>query len=271
LGIKTLILVAASAALMFFNYYSGIAVVRSGLSLIVVPIQYIVNSPIQFIHSLHTVVTSKNELLKENTRISAELLLLQAKVQRLSFLEHENDQLRTLLSTSKQFTEKVLAAQLLAVNIDNLNQQAVLDKGKKNNLYLGQPVLDAFGVIGQIIAIDLFTSRVLLITDPKSAVPVVDIRNGFQAIAVGIGFSKMLELVNIPETADLKVGDLFVTSGLGSHFPYGYPVGMVSSIHHDRGARFVTVLLKPSAHVNTSRYLLLLWLSADKRKKVIIN
>lgn len=247
---------------MFFNYRcAGIAYLRTALSLVVVPIQYLVNSPVQLVHSLQTIITSKNDLLKENTKLAAQLLFLQAKLQRLSYLERENDQLRTLLSTSKQFNEKVLAAQILALNIDYLNQQAVVDKGKKDGLYVGQPVLDAFGVIGQVIALEPFTCRILLITDQKSAVPVVDTRNGFQAIAVGAGSSGMLELVNIPQTADVKVGDMLVTSGMASRFPYGYPVGVVDSVQHDRGARFVTVKIKPSARVNSSRYLLLLWLT----------
>ncbi|WP_423063648.1 rod shape-determining protein MreC [Candidiatus Paracoxiella cheracis] len=243
--------------------------IRSDLSVAVLPIQYLVDVPIKTVHWIVSSVTSQQQLLADNARLRAHELLLQSKLQKLLALERENAQLRELLKSTSHLGGHVVVAQLLAVDVDPNLQQIIIDKGRRYRVYRGQPVLDAYGVVGQVIHIGPLTSRVMLITDPKSAVPVQDYRNGVRAIVIGQGSSDKLTLINVPDTSDIQKGDLFVTSGLGLRFPVGYPVGVVSELSHTPGKRFATVLLNPSAHIDRTQQVLLAWPSKASLEKAV--
>ena len=234
--------------------------IRADLALALIPLQYLVSVPIKTIHWITINVTTQQQLVADNARLRAHELLLESKLQKLLVLERENAQLRTLLkSTAHVGGARMVVAQLLAVNLDPNLQQIIVDKGIRNHIYLGQPVLDAYGVLGQVIQTGLLTSKVMLISDPKSAVPVQDYRNGIRAIAFGMGSSGKLLLINIPDTSDIQKGDLFVSSGLGLHYPVGYPVGVVSELERDSSKRFETIILQPSAHLDQSQQVLMTW------------
>lgn len=239
-----------------FDYFSRF---RSMLSLVVAPMQYMVDRPVEFIRWVDTSFTTQQNLLVENAQLRARQLLLYAKLQKVLALEQENEQLKALLRSSTSIHEKVTVAQLLAVDLAPYTQQIVIDKGERDGVYLGQPVLDAYGVMGQIIAVGPVNSRVLLITDTRSAVPVQNNRNGNRAIAGGLGFDGSLELINVPITTDFRKGDFLVTSGLGGNYPPGYPVGVVSKVKLTQGERFANINIMPAAHVNQSRQVLLVW------------
>lgn len=231
---------------------------RSQLLVLLFPVQSLVNQPVQFFQWLKTNISTQQDVLEENARLRARQLLLQAKLQRLLGLETENSQLRALLGSPSQFSEKMLVGQLLDTNLDPLSQQVIVDKGEREGVFVGQPVLDAYGVMGQVIDVGVFSSRVLLITDARSAIPVQNSRNGLRAIAAGTNFMDELILLHMPATADIKVGDLYVTSGLGGRFPFGYPVAVVTSVKRT-GDRFVGITLKPNAHINNARLIVLIW------------
>lgn len=239
-----------------FNYFAKL---RFTLTYIAVPFQYAVNLPVEIVKSLENIIASQDQLKKENAELRATQLLLAVKVQKLAALEKENAELAGLLHSSSHTGGKVLAAKLLAVDLEPYMQRVVLNKGNQDGLYIGQPVLDMHGVMGQVVRVGSDTSQVLLITDQLSAVPVQDNRNGVRAIAVGLGYEDGLELLHISDTTDVRVGDLLVTSGLGGRFPPGYPVGVIGAINHIPGERFAKVSLTPSAAVNRSRYVLLIW------------
>lgn len=243
--------------------------VRDVLSLLLTPIQYIANTPSELFGIIKTDFSTKKELIIENTKLKDSQLILQAQVQKLAFLEDENEKLRTLLGTATKINEKVIAAQLLAVDFNNLNKQVILNKGKNDSVYVGQPILDAYGFLGQVISVDSITSRVLLITDTQSAIPVMDVRNGLRSVAIGVGLPGSLELAYVPDTSDVKVGDLLVTSNLGLRLPEGYPVGVVSSVRHVVGERFAKVVIIPNAKVDSSRYVLMVWPGQPKVAKVV--
>jgi rod shape-determining protein MreC len=177
----------------------------------------------------------------------------------LLLLERENAQLKQLLQPTPQATGKTIVAQLLAVALNPVTQQVVIDRGLSDHLYLGQPVLDAYGVLGQIINIGPLTSRVLLVTDIKSSVPVQNYRTGSRAIAIGSGSSGQLRLINVPDSSDIQEGDLYVASGMGLRFPVGYPVGVVAKSTLEPGERFATIVLIPSARLDKSEQVLLAW------------
>ena len=155
----------------------------------------------------------------------------------------------------------MVVARLLSVELDPHLQQVVLDRGSEQHTYVGQPVLDAFGVMGQVIDVGSLTSNVLLITDKQSAVPVEDYRNGARAVAVGLGVSGRLKLINVPLKNQIQAGDLFVTSGLGLRYPVGYPVGVVESIN--------PLLLTPTAHLDETQQVLLAWPNKEQFKRAI--
>jgi len=239
--------------------YTQLKSMRTVLSTVVVPVQYLADLPIEMADWLSSTISSRRTLQQENAKLRAQQLLLEGKVQRLLAIEKENSQLRALLQSASNTKSKAIAARLLAVHLDPFVQQVVLDKGKKHKLHLGQPVLDPEGVMGQVIDVGLVSSRVLLITDNQSAIPVQVTRNGVRAIASGNGSIGTLSLLHLPKTTDIKIGDQMITSGLGGNFPYGYPVGVVSQIDDKRDDHFLDVLVEPKANLHRSRQVILIW------------
>ena len=244
---------------------AGVQQVRSVLSMPLSMLEYGVSWPVQLIDKLGSTISTHDALVKENVDLKAEQLLLKAQVQRLLAIESENNQLKALLRSSAQVRGKVLIAQLLAVDSDPFVNQVILDKGLHDNVFIGQPVLDANGVMGKVIQIGPITSRVLLINDSHSGVPVQNARNGIRAIAVGDSYSGMLRLVNVPQTVDVKVGDVMVTSGLGENYPAGYPVGQVTAVDKDPGMQFAAIDVQPSSHADRSRQVLLVWPNQNQK------
>lgn len=238
---------------------AAIGQVRAALSMPLAPLQYIVSWPIQMVDKIRDTISTHDALVKENLDLKAEQLRLRAQVQRLLAIELENNQLKALTRSSSQIQGRVLVAQLLAVSSDPFMKQVVLDKGSRDDVYVGQPVLDADGVMGQVIQVGPLTSRVLLINDAHSGVPVQVVRTGIRAIAVGDAYSGKLRLVNVPQTADVVQGDMLITSGLGANYPEGYPVGKVTAIDKDPGLQFAMIAVEPSAHLDRSRGVLLIW------------
>ena len=229
---------------------------RGTLSVVVYPLQYMVNAPIQATRWLNRSLATHHHLLEENDKLRAQDLLLKARLQKLAALEAENQRLRQLLGSSVKLGDQVLIAELLAVNTDPYTHEIVINKGSDAGVYTGQPVLDADGVMGQVVHAGPLTSNVLLITDPNQAVPVQDNRNGLRTIAVGTG-SDLLSLPYLPNNADIRVGDLLVTSGLGGYYPFGYPVAVVKRVERNPSHSFAVVSAAPTAHLNRSREVLL--------------
>lgn len=259
-GIRLLLFVAASLVLMTVDHRQGhLESVRSVLSVLVYPLQYVVNLPARGSHWVSESLATHGMLIDENSRLREEQLLLNSKLQKFAVLEEENRRLRELLESSMQLRERVLIAELLAVELEPFRRQVVINKGQREGAYDGQPVVDASGVMGQIVHVGPFSSTVLLITDPAHALPVQLNRNGLRAIAVGTGEDNFLLLEHLPTNADIQKGDLVVTSGLGRRFPRGYPVGVISGITLEPGEPFARVEVTPSAKLDQSREVLLLW------------
>lgn len=255
-----LLLAALAIILMCLDKrVDAFAQVRAALSMPLAPLQYLVSWPVQIIDNLGTTISTHDRLVKENLDLKAERLLLKAQMQRLLAIESENNQLKALMRSTTEVQGKVLIAQLLSIDTDPFVNQVTLDKGSHDGLFVGQPVLDANGVMGQLIQVGPLISRVLLINDPHSGVPVQVTRNGVRAIAVGDAYTGKLRLVNMPQTADIKTGDLLITSGLGQNYPEGYPLGQVVSVIKDPGLQFATITVEPSARLDRSRQVLLVW------------
>jgi len=171
----------------------------------------------------------------------------------------ENHRLRELLASSGQLEERVLIAEVLSASQDPYRQQIVLNKGARDGVYKGQALVDAQGVLGQVISVNPTSSVALLLTDPNHGIPVEINRTGLQTIALGRGDGQSLSLPYLPGTADVKVGDLLVSSPLGGRFPAGYPVGQITELQHDAGEHFMEALAMPAARLNRGRQALLVW------------
>ena len=232
---------------------------RGVLATIVYPLQYAVDLPIQVGTWLAETVTSHSELLGENYRLRRENLRIYSRLEKYAELEAENRRLRSLLDSSIKVGDRVLIAELLSVDMDPFARRIVLNKGTRHGVFSGQSLIDSNGVMGQVVQAGPFSSNALLITDPSHALPVQVHRSGYRAVAVGTGPQNLLELLHIPNNADLRVGDLLVTSGLGRRFPSGYPVGHIISVERDRGRPFASVKVEPTARLERNREVLLVW------------
>lgn len=260
LGIRMFLLLILSIVLMSLDHrLRSFDKIRQGLFVGASPIHYAVHRPIQTFRYLLESFAIQRDLRKENEALKAKQLVFSVRLQKLAALEVENAKLHALLQSAARFHTKMLSAQLLSVDLSPFSQRVVLNKGKKDGVFLGQPVLDEAGVMGQVIGVSPSTSQVLLMTDKLSGISVQINRNGLRAIAAGSGNPGYLSLLYLPDTSDIREGDLLVTSGLGKNFPFGYPVGVVSAIKKIPGEHFLQVFAKPSAGINRSRQVLLLW------------
>ncbi len=270
-GLSALIFLLLSIALICFDQRSAVfhSFRTRVSSTVAYPFQWLVDAPIRFTEWLNASVTLKRHLVHENEALKVQKILLQSRLQKLLMLEKENTQLRQLLQSTAQVSGRVAVARLLAVALDPNLQQVVVNKGSKEDVYRGQPVLDAFGVMGQVIDVGSLTSKILLITDKQSAVPVEDYRDGVRAVAVGLGVSGQLALMNVPDQNDIQVGDLLVTSGLGLCYPIGYPVGVVSTIKQHKNELTKEIILSPTAHLDQTEQVLLAWPNKTKLTKAV--
>lgn len=232
---------------------------RVGLSYIAIPFYWVANQPRNIWQGLDAYFTSRETLMAENERLHSEARVLHGKLQKLVSLTAENVRLRELLSSSTVLQDSVLVAEIINVSPDPLKQTIVIDKGADDEVYIGQAVIDAYGLVGQVVEVNDAQARVILISDSRHSIPVQVNRNGVRAIAEGAGQIDTLLLANVVATTDVKAGDLLVSSGLGQRFPVGYPVGVVESVVQDPGKPFLSVVVRPSAKLDRSRYVLLVF------------
>ncbi|WP_237149637.1 rod shape-determining protein MreC [Pseudomonas mediterranea] len=260
MGVRLLVLAALSVALMVVDArFTLLKPVRSQMSLVLMESYWITDLPQRLWQGVASQFGSRTELVAENEKLKTENLLLQGRLQKLAALTEQNVRLRELLNSSALVNEKVEVAELIGMDPNPFTHRIVINKGERDGVVLGQPVLDARGLMGQVVELMPYTSRVLLLTDTTHSIPVQVNRNGLRAIASGTGNPERLELRHVADTADIKEGDLLVSSGLGQRFPAGYPVATVKEVIHDSGQPFAIVRAVPTAALNRSRYLLLVF------------
>lgn len=261
-----------SLALIVADYqFEPMQKVRSWLSIAVTPVQWVVDIPEQSWAWLNDRLQEREELLAENRQLRSQVLLAEREVQKLASLTAENVRLRELLHSARKLDEKIMATQLIGVNPDPFVHQLIINDGSQDGVRVGQAVLDATGVMGQVTAVSPFTSRVLLLTDANHAIPVQVNRTGLRSVAYGRGDYAYLELTDVAHTEDIKVGDLLVSSGLGLRFPEGYPVARVILVEHDPGQEFTRIHAKPTARLSLSRQLLLVSTAHQQNQQTLLQ
>ena len=223
------------------------------------PIFIFADSP----HSVSEVVSfqfkTRAELLEENERLSAENYMQRVDIMRLRSLEQENAAMRKLLNSPLRVSSRRMFAEVISVDSDPYLQRVVVNRGASSGVYAGMPVITDEGLVGQVVSVAYATSRVLLFSDPSSAIPVTNTRNQVRAILSGTGIHDELVIENIPRSTDIKEGDLLVTSGLGGVYPEGYPVAIVSSVGFSDDQPFAEVKAKPLVDTDKIRYVLMFW------------
>ncbi len=251
--------VLALVLLLGDSQFNLFASSRIYLNSLVSPIQYIVDAPQRLFSALSENLVTRQALKTRNQQLEKDNLHLQADRLLLTQLQNENKQLRELLNSQREFTNKRMITEVMSLRSDPFTHQLVIDKGALDGVYLGQPVINEQGVVGQVSQVGSTTSRVLLIVDASHGIPVRVQRNDVIAVVHGSGAWNKLNVPFIQSNADLQAGDLLVTSGLGGRFPAGYPVATVSDFNYQEGALYADVTATPVAQLDRSRYLLLLW------------
>ncbi len=265
LGLRLLLLASLSILILVIDHRENhLDAVRRAIGATVYPLRVVVDAPVAIWHWMQESRESRNELRLENSRLNAERLLTHARLQRYSALEAENARLRAMLEARTRVTDEVRVAGIMSVSTNPFRHVLVIDKGKNDGVYDGQAMIDANGVVGQVIETGLFSAQAVLISDPDHALPVEINRNGLRTIAVGTGEFDRLDLPFLPNNADVHEGDLLVTSGLGGGFPAGYPVAIVDSVTRIPQDPFAAVSAEPAAKLNQVREIMLIWSIADE-------
>ncbi len=246
--------------LIVMNIYTDwLDPVRARVGVIATPFYWFTDLPARMSGWTRDSLQSRESLRQQNAALNAEVLILKRKLQQMASLTAENLRLRQLMNSAEMVQERVLIAEMIGISPDPLAHKVIINKGSEQGVYPGQPLLDAFGLMGQVVAVSRYSSEVLLITDSTHALPVQVNRNGVRAVAEGVGDLYQLKLRHVPNTLDIRQGDLLVSSGLGQRFPVGYPVAEVESVIHDPSQPFATVNARPKAQLNRSRHVLLVF------------
>src|SRR5450432_2494042 len=216
------------------------------------------NRTAQLARKAGSAVTDREQLTEQNAELSRQLMLAEARLKRLTAVHEQNQRLQELLDVQRSIGIGVQLAKIIDVDTDPFRHRLLLNVGANQGVSVGQAVIDAQGIMGQVVETLPNTSTVMLITDPAHALPVTVERTGLRTIARGSGALDTLELPNIPVSADVKVGDRLITSGLGGHFPAGFPVGAIRAIKNDVTGMFAAAAATPSAALDRSGEVLLL-------------
>lgn len=260
LGLRLLALIFLSIVLMYVdNRDDHLNSVRTTIGVAVYPLRIVVDAPVRFWSWLSDSTTSRNELELELGRLRVERLLTKARLQRFNALEAENARLRALLDARSRVRDAVRVAEIMSVDANPFSHSLVINVGSRDGVFDGQALVDADGVVGQVIRTGLLTSQAMLISDTDHALPVEVNRNGLRTIAVGTGQIGSLKLPFVVNSADIRAGDLLVTSGLGGVFPAGYPVAVVASVTRNPHEPYANVSATPAAALGQVREVMLIW------------
>ena len=268
--VRVLVMIALSIAIMLIdNRTEQFERLRNILQTAVYPVMFISTIPREMIRGVTGSMETSSNLQNENESLRQENLLLHSRLEKLHSLEADNRRLKRLLGQSEQIAEHVLLAELVEVSLEPYTQQISLNKGSSDDVYVGQPVINGDGVIGQVVHTSQFQSTVTLLTDPGSAIPVMVMRNGLRGVLFGTGVRNKLAMPYLTADADIRVGDLLISSGMGGRFPTGYPVATVTEVIQQPSDEFLTIKTLPVTQLDHGREVLLIWPETTKEQRVL--
>jgi rod shape-determining protein MreC len=259
-ALRTLLFIALSIMLMVYDHQTGrLKQMHVALATVVWPVQVIVDAPHSLLNWAEQKIATHRALTDENAQLKNQLLQANVSLQQLAALQQENERLLNLMQATAQMGGRVSVASILSADLDPFRHLVVIDKGSHDGVYEGQTVLDAYGIVGQVTRADLLASEVTLISDPGQAIQVEVNRTGLRTLAVGSADLTQLSLPYITNSADVKQGDLVVSSGLGGRYPAGYPVAVVTQFDRDPAEPFAHVSARTAADLNHGHEVLLYW------------
>jgi rod shape-determining protein MreC len=257
---RFVLLAALAVGLMILDHRGNhLARIRDALSVLAIPVHFVASLPPRIGGAVFDFFTTSTTLREHNTVLQTERQQLLAKLQQFDALEAENNRLRAMLGSATRVADKALAADLIEVSSEPFTRHIVLSRGERDGVYLRQPVIDAYGIMGQITQVGPLTSRATLITDPGHAIPVLVSRNGLRAIVFGTGAADRVKIPYLTATADIREGDVLISSGMGGIFPPDYPVAKIEQIVNDPNEPFLDIGARPAARLNHSKQVLLIW------------
>lgn len=257
--LRLLAYLALAAVLMVTDRRAGLLhEIRYATSAVVEPLYALAGIPQRVGSFLATTFADRHALEQGNARLREALLLANARISRMRALVGQNRELKRLLDVRNALNLNVQLVRVIGIERGQFRHRVLVDAGDRDGVEVGQPVIDSYGVVGQVIEVMPHTATVMLITDPSHAVPVMLERTGGRGIAHGSGSLDYLIMPTIALSADVKVGDAVLTSGLGGRFPSGFPVGEVISVQPDRNGMFARVRVAPAAQLDRIGQVLLL-------------
>ncbi|KRF01898.1 rod shape-determining protein MreC [Frateuria sp. Soil773] len=257
--LRLIFYLALAMVLMVLDHRNGwMWRIRYAAAAVVEPLYRLAGMPATGMRTLTVAFADRQRLTEQNQRLGEDLLLANAKLNRMAAVAEQNQRLKELLDTQHSLELNVQLARVIGVDLGAYRHRVMLNLGARDGIRPGQPVIDARGVMGQVIEVLPTTSVMMLVTDPNHAVPVVIERTGLRTMAYGSRDGNQLSLPTIPLVADVKVGDRLLTSGLGGRFPPGFPVGEVTAVAPAPTGMFLEAHARPSADLNRSGDVLLL-------------
>ncbi len=262
--------VVLSASLMLADTrLDAFSQVRYLLNSAIAPVQYAADVPRTLFDGLYDRVSSRQQLIDNRDSLQRQVLLLNSDLLLLEQYREENQRLRKLLGSDFVRDERKVVAEVMGVDTSPYRHQVVIDKGRADGVYEGQPVINDKGIVGQVTFVAAHNSRVLLLIDPNSSIPVQNLRSDIRVIASGNGQQAEIQLDHVPTSTDMQVGDMLVTSGLGGVYPEGYPVALISEVDRDTRREFAMIKATPVVDFHRLRYLLLIWPNEDRQQQVL--
>ncbi len=257
-SLRLLVWLALAAALMAIDLRTGLLrQVRVAANALVAPIQTVATAPLHAARAMREATAQRAGLVAENADLREQLLFAQARLDRLAIVQEQNNRLRALLDARQKLGLRAQLAELIDVDLDPYRHRILINQGERHGVFVGQAVIDANGLVGQVLDVEDARATVILLSDPSHAVPVRVQRTGLRVIAYGSGDPGRIELPHVPFSADIKVGDLLVTSGIGGRFPPGLPVATVYEVQTDNSATFAVAEARPLAGIAGATDLLL--------------
>jgi rod shape-determining protein MreC len=256
-----LVLLALASVLLMTADHRGhyLDQLRAGFGILARPLQAVAAFPSDAARWITKEISDRQALIDENRRLERAILKARGELQTLGALRAENARLRALLDAAERQPHPTMVAEIEQVDLDPYDHRVLLSKGTRDGVYRNQPLVDEYGVMGQVVEAGPLSSYVMLISDPNHALPVEINRTGLRSIALGTGDTGRLTLTDLPLNANVRQGDLLVTSGLGGRFPPGVPAGRITRVNRDPGEAFAEVDAAPVAALDRSRLVLLIW------------
>ncbi|HUB89794.1 MAG TPA: rod shape-determining protein MreC [Dyella sp.] len=257
--LRLIFYLALAMVLMVLDHRNGwLWRLRYATAIVVEPVYRLASLPAEGFHTLSVAFADRRLLTEQNQRLREDLLLANAKLNRMAAVAEQNQRLKELLDTQHSLDLHVQMARVIGMDLGAYRHRLMINLGARDGIKAGQPLIDAHGLVGQIVDVLPNSAMVMLVTDPDHAVPVMIQRTGLRTIAYGSRNGQQLTLPNVPMAADVQVGDKLLTSGLGGRFPQGFPVGEISSVGPSPGGMFLEAHAQPSADLDRADELLVL-------------